>query len=77
MFPLVYDRVFFWFFFKVMMELSDDKSLREFWVRCTDTNVLYIHPEKLVGAFEQKYGAQLQSKYNRDPKKGKNFRISR
>ncbi|XP_061177903.1 rho family-interacting cell polarization regulator 1-like isoform X2 [Saccostrea echinata] len=53
----------------IMAELSDDKSLREFWVRCTDTNVLYIHPEKLVGAFEQKYGAQLQSKYSRDPKK--------
>lgn len=53
----------------IMTELSEDKSLREFWVRCTDTNVLYIHPEKLVTAFEQKYGAQLQSKYSRDPKK--------
>lgn len=53
----------------IMTELSEDKSLREFWVRCTDTSVLYIHPEKLVTAFEQKYGAQLQSKYSRDPKK--------
>ncbi|XP_055998054.1 rho family-interacting cell polarization regulator 2-like isoform X2 [Ostrea edulis] len=53
----------------IMTELSEDKSLREFWVRCTDTNILYIHPEKLVCAFEQKYGAQLQSKYSRDPRK--------
>lgn len=59
------------YIFTVMTELSEDKSLREFWVRCTDTSVLYIHPEKLVTAFEQKYGAQLQSKYSRDPKKGR------
>lgn len=59
------------YIFTVMTELSEDKSLREFWVRCTDTSVLYIQPEKLVTAFEQKYGAQLQGKYSRDPKKGR------
>ncbi|XP_069133439.1 rho family-interacting cell polarization regulator 2-like isoform X1 [Argopecten irradians] len=53
----------------VMTELSDDKSLREFWARCTDHNVLYVHPEKLVASLEQKYGPQLQSKYNKEPKK--------
>ena len=58
------------FYISVMSDLTDDKSLREFWVRCTDHNVLFVHPEKLVTCFEQKYGAQLQSKYGRDPKKG-------
>lgn len=53
----------------VMRDLSDDKSLREFWARCTDTTVLYLHPEKLVTSFDQKYGAQLHNKYEMDSKK--------
>ena len=54
----------------VMSELTEDKSLREFWVRCTDQNVLYVHPERLVTSFEQKYGSQLHSKYGMEPQKG-------
>jgi hypothetical protein len=54
--------------------LTEDKSLREFWARCTDQNLLYIQPEKLVTCLDQKYGAQLKSKYERDPKRGINFR---
>ncbi|VDH90755.1 Hypothetical predicted protein [Mytilus galloprovincialis] len=53
----------------VMSSLTEDKSLREFWARCTDQNLLYIQPEKLVTCLDQKYGAQLRSKYERDPKR--------
>lgn len=35
-----------------MIELSEDKSLREFWVRCIDINVFYIYLEKFVIVFE-------------------------
>jgi hypothetical protein len=60
-----------------MSNLTEDKSLREFWARCTDQNLLYIQPEKLVTCLDQKYGAQLKSKYERDPKRGKNCKIPR
>ncbi|KAJ8298725.1 hypothetical protein KUTeg_022785 [Tegillarca granosa] len=53
----------------IMRDLSDDKSLREFWARCTDTTILYLHPEKLVTSFDQKYGAQLHNKYEMESKK--------
>jgi hypothetical protein len=39
-----------------MSNLTEDKSLREFWARCTDQNLLYIQPEKLVTCLDQKYG---------------------
>lgn len=63
------------FSFVVMSNLTEDKSLREFWARCTDQNLLYIQPEKIVTCLDQKYGAQLKSKYERDPKRGKNCKI--
>lgn len=53
----------------IMSSLTEDKSLREFWARCTDQNLLFIQPEKLVTCLDQKYGAQLRSKYERDPKR--------
>ncbi|KAL3842257.1 hypothetical protein ACJMK2_020290 [Sinanodonta woodiana] len=51
----------------VMSSLSSDKSLREFWVKCTDNTSLYIYPDRLVTALERKYGTMFMDKYNLDP----------
>lgn len=51
----------------VMSSICDDKSLREFWVKCTDQHQLYIHPDRLLTALEQKYGSAISEKHQLDP----------
>ena len=53
-----------------MSTLCDDKSLREFWVKCTDQHQLYIQPDRLLAALEQKYGSVLPEKHQLDPVTG-------
>ena len=54
-----------------MSSLCDDKSLREFWVKCTDQHQLYINPDRLLSALEQKYGSLIADKHQLDPLIGK------
>ena len=58
-------------FVSVMSSICDDKSLREFWVKCTDQHQLYIHPDRLLTALEQKYGSAISEKHQLDPAVGK------
>ncbi|XP_050408049.1 rho family-interacting cell polarization regulator 2 isoform X2 [Patella vulgata] len=51
----------------IMAELTDDKSIKEFWVMCVDQNLLFLHPEKLVYMMEQKFGQRLQDAANISP----------
>ena len=54
-----------------MTELTEDKSLREFWVTCVDHSVLYVHPEKLAYMFEQKYTLRIKENFDVSPVRGK------
>ncbi|XP_052800054.1 rho family-interacting cell polarization regulator 2-like isoform X3 [Mya arenaria] len=47
----------------VMSSICEDKSLREFWVKCTDEHTLYIHPDRLLSALEQKYASIIAEKF--------------
>ena len=58
------------FCFSVMSSICDDKSLREFWVKCTDKNSIYIHPDRLLATLEQKYQSVIEEKYMIDHVKG-------
>lgn len=54
----------------VMSQICEDKNLREFWVKCTDQNSLYIHPDRLLTMLEQKYANVIEEKYLIDHIKG-------
>ncbi|XP_053384673.1 rho family-interacting cell polarization regulator 2-like isoform X2 [Mercenaria mercenaria] len=53
----------------VMSGICEDKSLREFWVKCTDQNTLYIHPDRLLNMLEQKYSSVIAERHMIDPVK--------
>jgi hypothetical protein len=59
------------YFISVMSGICEDKSLKEFWVKCTDQNTLYIHPDRLLNMLEQKYSSVIADKHMIDPVKGR------
>lgn len=50
-----------------MASICTDKGLKEFWVKCTDQNSLYIHPDRLLTVLEQKFGQVIHDKHKSDP----------
>lgn len=53
-----------------MTGICEDKTLREFWTKCTDQTSLYIHPERMISMLEQKYNPVIAEKHLIDPVKG-------
>lgn len=59
-----------------MSSICEDKMMREFWVKCTDQNSLYIHPDRLLNMLEQKFSSVIAEKHMIDPVKGENEMLS-
>ncbi|KAL4224801.1 Family with sequence similarity 65 member [Mactra antiquata] len=53
----------------VMAGVCEDKTLKQFWTKCTDQTSLYIHPEKLISMLEQKYHSVITENHMTDPLK--------
>lgn len=51
----------------VLTELTEDKSLREFWVTSVDHNLLSIHPERLLTTMEQKFAPRIVDRFQVAP----------
>ena len=47
----------------VMTSLTRSKELRQFWVKCVDSTVLYINAEKFLAHLERSFGDVVREKY--------------
>ena len=47
-----------------MSEMTRDKVIREFWVKCVDNIVLYANAERFLAQLERSYGDHLREKFD-------------
>jgi len=54
-----------------MLELTDQKDLRKFWVRCINCTVLCANAERLIAHLERCYGDRIREQYDIAANRGK------